>query len=104
VLAREKPYRCICVAFAHDALLGFDRRAAVECLLLAVLVMKAYVCIFPLKAPGQIRFRGLRTYSRPGKVSEGEEEDPGVQNRDAGAGLVEVVHQAAEYSAVEGST
>jgi len=74
----------------------------VECLLFAVLVMKAYVCIFPAKAP-QIRFRGLRTYSHPG-ISECGEEDPVVQNNDAGAGVVEAVLQAAEYSAVEGLT
>jgi hypothetical protein len=74
----------------------------VECLLFAVLVMKAYVCIFPVKAPGEIRSRGLRTYFHPG-ISEGEE-DRALQNGDAGAGLVEVVHQAAECSAVEGLT
>lgn len=92
------------MASAHDALLVSDKRAGVNRLLFAVLVMKAYVCIFPVKAPGQIRSRGLRTYSHPGKVSEGGEGDPAAQNRDAGAGLVEVVHQAAEYSAVEGLT
>ena len=76
----------------------------VECLLFAVLVMKAYVCRFPVKAPGQIRSRGLRTHSHPGKVIEGGEENPAMQNRDARAGLVEVVHQVAEYSVVEGLT
>lgn len=65
-----------------------------ECLLLAVLVMKA---------PGQIRSRGSLTYSHP-RISESGEEDLVVQYRDAGAGLVEVVHQAAEYSAAEGLT
>lgn len=72
-----------------------------ECLLFAVLAMKAYI-FFPVKAL-QIRFRGLRTYSHPG-ISEGGEGDPVVQNNDAGVGVVGVVHQAAEYSAVEGST
>jgi hypothetical protein len=45
----------------------------------------------------------LRTYSHPG-ISECGEEDPVVQNNDAGAGVVEAVLQAAEYSAVEGLT
>jgi hypothetical protein len=76
----------------------------VECLLFAVLVMMAYICIFPVKALDQIRPRGLRTYSHPGKVRVDGEEDPAVQNRDARAGLVEVEHQATEYSAVEGLT
>jgi hypothetical protein len=88
------------MASAHDALLASDRRAG----LFAVLVMKAYVCIFPVKAPSQIRSRGLRTHSHPGKVNEGGEEDLAAQNRHAGAGLVEVVHQAAEYLVVEGLT
>jgi len=90
------------VASVHDALLASDSRAGVECLLFVVLVMKAYVCIFHVRAPGQIRSRGLLTYSHLG-ISQGGEGDPVVQNRDA-AGLVEVVHQAAEYSAVEGLT
>jgi hypothetical protein len=56
-----------------------------------------------MKAPGQIRSRGSLTYSHP-RISESGEEDLVVQYRDAGAGLVEVVHQAAEYSAAEGLT
>ena len=66
--------------------------------------MKACVYIFPVKARGQIRSRVLLGYSHHGKVNEGGEEGPVVQNRDAEAGVVEVVHQAAEYSAVEGLT
>lgn len=97
-----RSYRYVCVASAHDALLASDRRAGAECLLFAVLVIKAYVCIFLAKAPGQIRSRGLQTHFHPG-ISEGQE-DPALQNGDAGAGLVEVVHRAAECSAVEGLT
>ena len=94
-----RSYRCLCVA--SDALLASDGKAGLECLLFVVLVMKVYVCIFRVKAPGQIRSRAL--YYPPGKVNEGGEEDPAV-NRDARAGLVEVVHQAIGYLAVEGLT
>jgi len=76
VVARARSYRCICVASARDALLASDRRARVEYLLFAVLVMKKYVCIFPVETPNQIHSRGLWTYSHPGKVSLGGEEDP----------------------------
>jgi hypothetical protein len=62
----------------------------VECLLFAVLVIKVYVYIFLAKAPGQIRSRGLQTHFHP-RISEGQE-DSVLQNGDAGAGLVEVVH------------
>jgi hypothetical protein len=69
--ARVWSYQRVCMASAHDALLVSDK-VGVECLLFAGLVMKAYVCIFPVEAPVRSRLLPkLPKYSHP--ASEGGE-------------------------------
>ena len=101
-LTHERPCQRIGAVPAHDAHLATGENAEVGHLLLADQVMGGRGDNFPAEAR---RSRRVSRCLRPGgAASEGKPQDPLVYRKNVVAGLVEVVHQAAECSGAEDST